>query len=343
MSLYNTVNERVGSLLSQGMGHVTNMVGLVRNYTTIPFSESFGTSGASWFTTGVVETLDASGALDASGISINASTYTPLWPWILRIVGWVIAVSIASFAANDAIMRPEAVRILLFVAVIFSYMFNPLIYLIISGYYGFKIMYNIVTGQKRKFPYTFAFLPLRTAKLDDSGWVTFFTSPFTYFKDGKATPTYNVLKTTIEPSERKSLEDAFPNFESWKSNEHMQKVIRNADDYFTNLNKLGFDLRPPPKKLEGAPSASASASASAPSAPAPAPSAPAPSAPAPAPSASAPTPIQPTGAFQNTTKQIEKAVEPAIKPRAASDYNSNKPPQGENTVLEGSYYARRFK
>lgn len=315
MSLYNTVNERVGSLLSQGMGHVTNMVGLVRNYTTIPFSESFGTSGASWFSTGVVETLDASGALDASDISINASTYTPLWPWILRIVGWVIAVSIASFAANDAIMRPEAVRILLFVAVIFSYMFNPLIYLIISGYYGFKIMYNIVTGQKRKFPYTFAFLPLRTAKLDDSGWVTFFTSPFTYFKDGKATPTYTILKTTIEPSERKSLEDAFPNFESWKSNEHMQKVISNADDYFTNLNKLGFDLRPPPKKLEGAaPAPAPSVPSAAPSAPS-APSAAAPSTPA-APSASA----APSAPAPNST--VKLPISPGIVVSGAPALNN---------------------
>ena len=328
MSLYNAVNGQVGSLLSQGLGHVTHMVGLVRNYTTIPFSESFGTSGASWFSTGVVETLDASGALDTSDISINTSTYTPLWPWILKIVGWVIAVSVASFAANDAIMRPEAVRILLFVAVILSYMFNPLIYLIISGYYGFKIMYNIVTGQKRKFPYTFAFLPLRTAKLDDSGWVTFFTSPFTYFKDGKATPTYSVLKTTIEPSDKKSLEDAFPNFESWKSNEHMQKVISNADDYFTNLNKLGFDLRPPPKKLEGAAPAASTASAPAPAsaaASAPAASAPAAStasAPAPASAAaSAPAPAA-SAAPTSVNSTVKLPISPGIVVSGAPALNN---------------------
>ena len=354
MSLYTAVNGQVGSLLSQGMGHVTNMVGLVRNYTTIPFSESFGTSGASWFSsigTDGSGTLDGSGTpiglgttdgTDATSSSSSSSTYTPLWPRVLSLVGWIFAISIAVFAANDAIMHTVYIRLLLFVAVILSYMFNPLIYLILAGYYISTILYNIVTSKNDIFPYRFAFLvPLRTSKRGESGWVSWFTGWFTYFFKDDNPNMFDIVTTKVEPAYKQALQSAFPNYEIWKSSGKLQKVISNADKYFEDLNTSDYYPNSSVSVVASAPPAVApSAVASAPSAVASAPS---------APSAPVPTSTQPSGALQNTTKQIEKAVEPAINSRvasaasAASD-SSKKLPQNEYTVPAGSTaYGHRYK
>ena len=250
MSLYNAVNGQVGSLLSQGLGHVTHMVGLVRNYTTIPFYESFGTSGASWFSsigTDGSGTLDGSGNLmgvgstDGTGVTINSSTYTSIWPWVLRIVGWIIAISIAAFVANDAIMNTVYIRLLLFIMVILSYMFNPLIYLIITVFYISKILYNIVTSKPDVLPYNYAFfVPLRTSKRGESGWVAWFTTWFTYFLPGEIPNMFEIVTTKVEPDYKKALQEAFPNYEMWKSSEKLQKVITNANKYFEDLNKSDY-------------------------------------------------------------------------------------------------------
>jgi len=316
MSLYTAVNEQVGSLLSQGMGHVTNMVGLVRNYTTIPFSESFGPSGASWFSSKQTDgsgTLDGSGTpngvgtTDGSDATSSSSTYTPIWPWVLSLVGWMIAISIASFAANDAIMHTVYIRLLLFIVVILSYMFNPFIYLILAGYYISIILYNIVTSKPDILPYNYAFLvPLRTSKRGESGWVSWFTSWFTYFFEGENPNMFNIVTTKVEPAYKQALQSAFPNYETWKSSGKLQKVISNADKYFEDLNKSdyypnsGVSVIAAPPAVASAPPAVVAPSAPAPSAPsAPAPSAPAPSAPAPSASA-ARTPAAPSASAART-------------------------------------------
>ena len=316
MSLYTAVNEQVGSLLSQGMGHVTNMVGLVRNYTTIPFSESFGPSGASWFSskqTDGSDNLDGSGTpngvgtTDGSDTTSSSSTYTPIWPWVLSLVGWMIAISIASFAANDAIMHTVYIRLLLFIVVILSYMFNPFIYLILAGYYISIILYNIVTSKPDILPYNYATLvPLRTSKRGESGWVSWFTTWFTYFFPGENPNMFDIVTTKVEPAYKQALQSAFPNYEIWKSSGKLQKVISNADKYFEDLNKSDYYPNsgvsvvsaPSAPSAPSTPSAPPSAPSAAPSAP---PAAPAPPASArPAPSASARTPA--LGSLDNTNR-----------------------------------------
>jgi hypothetical protein len=284
------------------MGHVTNMVGLVRNYTTIPFSESFGPSGASWFSskqTDGSDNLDGSGTpngvgtTDGSDTTSSSSTYTPIWPWVLSLVGWIFAISIASFAANDAIMHTVYIRLLLFIVVILSYMFNPFIYLILAGYYISIILYNIVTSKPDILPYNYATLvPLRTSKRVESGWVAWFTTWFTYFFQGENPNMFDIVTTKVEPAYKQALQSAFPNYEIWKSSGKLQKVISDADKYFEDLNKSDYYPNSG-VSVVSAPSAArtpAAPSAPAPSAPSAPPAAPAPPASArPAPSAAPPS------------------------------------------------------
>ena len=165
MSLYTFVNEKVGSLFSQGIGHVTTMVGLVRNYSTIPLSESFGASGNSWFSSVQTDTyanadpsanLDMSGVIDLSGnlnfLANSPRRRTPLWPSILFILGWIFTLFIASLVANEMIMLPYQMRLFGFLAVLVACYVNPLIYFGILMYYMFKVLYNTFTGKERKFP-----------------------------------------------------------------------------------------------------------------------------------------------------------------------------------------------
>ena len=154
MSLYSLVNEKVGSVFSQGIGYVTNTMDLVRNYTTMPISETFGTSGMSWFSPTVTDVFDnPDGTTDGSGnpdpsanssswgktyaktyASIRSTTNRPVWAWVVWGIGWIFALTIASIVANEMIMLPYQMRLIGFVAVLLAYYLRPLFFYCILIY-----------------------------------------------------------------------------------------------------------------------------------------------------------------------------------------------------------------
>ena len=294
MSLYTLVNEKVGSLLSQGMGYVSNTIGLVRSYTTLPLfqgqeqqsDEPFDESGKrrSRLELSGTSRMDGSGISETSDTSGVSSPRTPLWPWILTIIQLILVCIIAGFVANDMIERPWPVRLLGFLLAIGSYFINPLIFFSIVVYYIFRTLYATFKGESQKTPYWFALLPLRTAKTNDS-WIL---SPFTYLQGGVKDPMEEVLDKRIEPATVQALQEAFPAYDKWKST--LSKQVDDFKAFLGNINLTEFS----PAKKEPASEASGSPSAPppAPSAPPPAPSAP-PSAPS-APPSAPPAPSAPS-------------------------------------------------
>ena len=273
MSLYTLVNEKVGSLLSQGMGYVSNTIGLVRNYTTLPLfqgqgqeqqsDEPFDESGKRKHHNESVGTsrMDGSGISETSETSGTAAPRTPLWPWILSIIQVMLACIIAGFVANDMIERPWPVRLLGFLLVLGSYFINPLIFFSIVVYYIFRALYSTFKGESQKTPYWFALLPLHTAKANNS-WILW---PFTYLEQGVKDPMEEVLDKRIEPATIKALQEAFPAYDKWKST-----LSKQVDDFKAFLGNINLTEFSPAKKESPPASPSPSASAAAPGAAAPA-------------------------------------------------------------------------
>jgi hypothetical protein len=227
MSLYTVVSERVGSMLSQTMMQVSNAMSLVRNYTTMPLSETFDGSGtfSNWLQGSSTGTVTA---------TPTPPPRRPLWPTILWGIGYFIAFLVASAVANDAIMKPWQIRLLLFLAVLASYYFNPLVYMCIAVYYIILRLYDTYKGELNKRPHFFAFLPLRTAKQDDSYWAKTLFYLFTYFKRGTEDSKYGIYET-VKPATIKSLEEGFRNYGKWKDT--LGDLEGKVKEFFEVINK----------------------------------------------------------------------------------------------------------
>jgi hypothetical protein len=222
---------------------------LVRNYTTMPISETFGTSGMSWFSPTVTDVFDnPDGSTDGSDNQdpsansggwgktysrIRASTNRPVLGWVLWGIGWIFALAIASIVANEMIMLPYQMRLIGFVAVLLAYYLRPFFFYCILIYYSFRYLYNTFTGAPKKTHYWFAFLPLRTAKDGDSMLVYLFT----YFNQGTKGQSYVDLNTIVRPAAEKGLQEAFPNFENLKS----QLPLGEFEKYLDALNVTKYE------------------------------------------------------------------------------------------------------
>ena len=244
MSLYTLVNEKVGSLLSQGMGYVSNTIGLVRNYTTLPLfqgqaqqsDEPFDESGKRKRRPTDASNVDTS-KVDASETPVStwSASRTPVWEWTIWGVGWIAAIFIASLVANEMILLPWQMRVIGFLAILVSYSRSPFLFCCVLLYYMYKILYNTFSGAERKFPYIFAVLPIRTAKEGDSGLLYWFT----YFKKGVNDPLLSTLNDKLRPEAVRDHQNTFPKYAKWTG--PLAQTINKFKEYMDAINATTYE------------------------------------------------------------------------------------------------------
>ena len=234
MSLFQVVQEQVGGMLQNTMGHVTTLVGAVRHYTTKPFMQQ-DTFDASGLGTGLTEPEKEIGKTSEKKLEKGIqTTRSKIRNWALIVIKWIFVLIIASFVANDMIFLPWPVRLFGFTCVLLAGQFHVALFTMLCIYYVFYILTNMYYKRPNKFPVRYAFLPLRTAK-EPSG-TNSDIGFFTYFLRGPESTFHKEFEALQENYEKVMLA-TIPNYDKLK--EQLSKNKGEFETHLKDINDMG--------------------------------------------------------------------------------------------------------
>jgi len=243
------IGSGIGDAFNTTMRHVSTGIQLVRGLSVQGLAESFDATTLFNKSSVDLSGTDLSG-LDLSGIDLSGtilsgtridskpkqSTYSKARSIAYTALGYLLTILICSFVANDMIYLPWFVRLFAFIFVFLSSYIHPLLFIGIALYYITLGMYNAMTGADRILPRIYTLLPLRVAR--GNGFDRLF-APFTYLYQGSEGSFYNNLKAG-QATYMANLIAAFPDYESLKATFSLEPLIKNVDNYMTNLNASDY-------------------------------------------------------------------------------------------------------